>query len=48
MKPPSQPQRSSYIGSERDKVDNDYLQTPKSIVSDYRVDKSKGKNTIFR
>lgn len=45
MKPP-QPQRSSYIAPERS--DNDYVQTPKSIISDYRVDKSKGKNTIFK
>lgn len=48
MKPPQQPQRSSYVVQERDRTELDYQQTPKTINSEYRVDKSKGKGTIFR
>ena len=50
MKPPQHPPRSSYlINNQRDRDrDSDYQQTPKTITSEYRIDKSKGKNTIFQ
>ena len=48
MKPP-QPQRASYVVPlDKDRNDIEYQQTPKTVVSEHRIDKSKGKNTIFR
>lgn len=53
MRPP-QPHRASYIAPiEKQKNDYDYhqasyQQTPKTINSSNRGDKSRGKNTIFR
>ena len=48
MKQPlQQPPRSNYMFANQDK-DSDYQQTPKTVNSQYRADKSKGKNTIFR
>lgn len=44
MRPPQQPQRSSYLMNQ----EKDDYQTPKTINSEYRLDKSKGKGTIFR